>query len=512
LLYEDKRWADAATEYDRAAYDYPKNDKSADAAYTGLLARTQLEKAAAPAEQAGLQRASVAAALKFGENFKADARTGPVLTNAAEKLFALKDSDGAVKVAEQVLALNPPAAPEQQRVAWNVVSLTAFDKGEFAQAEKGWAQVLALTPSTPANAAARNELIERQAAAIYKQGERARDAGDARAAVGHFTRVAQVPGLSPQSAIQPAAQYDAATALIALKDWDGATAALDAFRTRFPNHRLQGEASGKLATIYLEQERFGPAAAEFERQAASQTDAARGRDMLWQAALLHEKAKAQPAALRVYERYAKQYPDPLERNLEARWKLVQAEGNQSSPKSLAAMREIRDLDARAGSARTDRTRTLGGLSALALAQPAFVDYQKVALVEPLQRNLKFKRDKMQAVLQAYAQASEYGVAEVVTAATFQTANVYQDFGKSMMSSQRPKGLKPAALEQYNVMLEEQAFPFEEKAIELHEINTKRAATGVYDEWVQKSFAALRALKPVRYGKVERSEGVVDAIR
>jgi cellulose synthase operon protein C len=512
LLYEDKRWAEAATEYDRAAYDYPKNDKSADAAYTGLLARTQLEKAAAPAEQAGLQRASVAAALKFGDNFKADVRTGPVLTNAAEKLFALKDSDDAVKVAEQVLALNPPAAPEQQRVAWNVVSLTAFDKGEFAQAEKGLAQVLALTPSTPANAAARNELIERQAAAIYKQGERARDAGDARAAVGHFTRVAQVPGLSPQSAIQPAAQYDAATALIALKDWDGATAALDAFRTRFPNHRLQGEASGKLATIYLEQERFGPAAAEFERQAAAQTDAARGRDMLWQAALLHEKAKAQPAALRVYERYAKQYPDPLERNLEARWKLVQAEGNQSSPKSLAAMREIRDLDARAGSARTDRTRTLGGLSALALAQPAFVDYQKVALVEPLQRNLKLKRDKMQAVLQAYAQASEYGVAEVVTAATFQTANVYQDFGKSMMSSQRPKGLKPAALEQYNVMLEEQAFPFEEKAIELHEINTKRAATGVYDEWVQKSFAALRALKPVRYGKVERSEGVVDAIR
>jgi hypothetical protein len=35
---------------------------------------------------------------------------------------------------------------------------------------------------------------------------------------------------------------------------------------------------------------------------------------------------------------------------------------------------------------------------------------------------------------------------------------------------------------------------------------------VYDKWVQASFDALRELRPVRYGKVERSEGVVDAIR
>jgi len=41
-----------------------------------------------------------------------------------------------------------------------------------------------------------------------------------------------------------------------------------------------------------------------------------------------------------------------------------------------------------------------------------------------------------------------------------------------------------------VLLEEQAFPFEEKAIQLHQVNTARAKEGTYDEWVQKSFAAL----------------------
>jgi hypothetical protein len=44
------------------------------------------------------------------------------------------------------------------------------------------------------------------------------------------------------------------------------------------------------------------------------------------------------------------------------------------------------------------------------------------------------------------------------------------------------------------------------------VNAKRAASGIYDKWVQESFKSLAALQPVRYGKLERSESVIDAIR
>ena len=67
------------------------------------------------------------------------------------------------------------------------------------------------------------------------------------------------------------------------------------------------------------------------------------------------------------------------------------------------------------------------------------------------------------------------------------------------------------MEQYVLLLEEQTFPFEEKAIELYQANTTRAAEGVYDEWVQYSFAALVGLLPARYAKTERSENVVTAL-
>ena len=79
---------------------------------------------------------------------------------------------------------------------------------------------------------------------------------------------------------------------------------------------------------------------------------------------------------------------------------------------------------------------------------------------------------MEEALKAYAVAADYGVADVTTAATYHIAALYQDFGKALMTSQRPKKLSKVELEQYNVMLEEQAFPFEEKATELHEVNAQ----------------------------------------
>jgi tetratricopeptide (TPR) repeat protein len=505
LLYEDSRFGEAADEYEKVAYGYPGHARSADAGYAALLGHAAVEKRAAAAELPALQRASVDSALRFAQAFPADTRAGSVLTTTAEKLYALNDGERAASVAQQVLALNPPATAAERRTAFTVVAHTHFERGAFADAEKAYADVLTLTPD---QSAGRSELVERQAAAIYKQGEQARAAGEARGAVAHFARVAAV---APQSAVRATAQYDAAAALIGLKDWAGAARELEDFRQRYPKHPLQADVSGKLAVAYLEQQQWAPAAQEFERLAASQPDPALSRSALWQAAELHEKAGARPAAIKAYERYLQ--PNPawpalaLEPTLEARWRLVQmAKQDQQRARELALTKQIFEADQAGAAARTPRTRTLGAMAALTLAAPAYDSYAKVTLIEPLAKNLKLKKTRMEALLKAYAVAADYGVAEVVTATTHQTAALYQDFGRALIASQRPKGLKKAEREQYDVMLEEQAFPFEEKAIQLHEANAARAAQGLYDEWVQRSFSALATLRPVRYGKTERSEG------
>jgi len=330
------------------------------------------------------------------------------------------------------------------------------------------------------------------------------------------------------------AEYDAAASLIALKDWPAAARMLEDFRQRFPGNALQGEVTARLALAYSEQQQWAPAAVQFERIAAAPDGTPEGakkaRAAQWQAAALYEKAagsdpgatakpspadaaKWRAAAGKAYDRYVRQYPEPLEPAVEARYRLAQlakADGNAAAEAQW--MKAVFVADQNGGAARTDRTRTLGGLAALAQAQPAYEAYQKVALVEPLAKNLKLKKERMEAVLKAYELASNYGVAEVTTASTYQVASLYQDFGKSLTTSQRPKKLSKLELEQYDVMLEEQADPYVDKAIALHTVNAQRTTQGIYDEWVKKSFDALRVLQPVRYGKTEKSEASVDAIR
>jgi tetratricopeptide (TPR) repeat protein len=517
LLFEDHRWAAAATEYESVAYGGAPEGHAADAGYAALLSYAAQEPAADAAGRRALQDGAIASALRFAQAFPADARGGAVLTRAAEQLYAQGAGAQAAAVARQGLALTPPPAAESRRTAWTVVAHHAFETGALAEAEKAYAEVLALMPERPELARARTDITERMAAAMYRQGEAARDSGQARDAVAHFQRIAALGSLPGASAVRASAQFDAAAALIGLKDWAAAARALEDFRRQQPGHALQAEVAPKLALAYLELGQSAAAAAEFERVAEQSTDTGLARDARWQAALLQMKAAEQApprstlvaGAQKAWERYVSQYPQPLEAAVMARSQLAVLARQDAQPIRAAAwLKEVVQADAGAGPARTPRTRALAGQAMLALAEPLFDSYRQVALVEPLQKQLKLKKARMDEVLRAYAAAADLAVAEVSTAATERTAALYQDFGRALMASARPKKLSKIELEQYNVMLEEQAFPFEEKAIELHEANARRAAAGLYDGPVQRSFAALAQLKPVRWGKVERGDAAL----
>jgi hypothetical protein len=65
------------------------------------------------------------------------------------------------------------------------------------------------------------------------------------------------------------------------------------------------------------------------------------------------------------------------------------------------------------------------------------------------------------------------------------------------------------LEEYDLLLEEQAFPFEEKAIDIHLANFRRIPAGTYDEPTRKSLQVLGEMMPFRYARVESSDSHVE---
>jgi hypothetical protein len=286
---------------------------------------------------------------------------------------------------------------------------------------------------------------------------------------------------------------------------------LENFRSSFPNHELAADVTTKLAVAYVEAGNSARAASEFERIADGDGPLEVRREALWRSAELYETTGQSGAATTAFARFVERYPQPVAEAVEARQKLIELTAGNHLERARW-MRELVAADASAGGERTDRTRYLAAKSQLELATPTRDAFLGTRLVVPLDKSLEAKQARMQEALAAYGKAADYGIAEVTTAANYEIAELYHALSKDLYASQRPPELTTEELEQYDILLEEQAFPFEEEAIELHERNAERTTDGLYDEWVRKSLTALVELLPGRYAKAEIGETVVEAIR
>ncbi|MBS0393502.1 MAG: tetratricopeptide repeat protein, partial [Proteobacteria bacterium] len=503
-LFESHQFHDAALEYEHAAYNYPPSEKSATAGYAALVAYDKEEGNLQGESKAAWHRQGLESSLRFATSFQQHPESAPVLVRTAREYYDLKEYAKAIDVADLALARQPPIDVEKQRTVWTVVANGQFELGQYDKAEGAYLQVesllLANDPQRPA-------IEERIAASVYKQGEARKAAGDDAGAVSDFLRVAQ---LAPHAKIRASADYDAAALLIGLKDWPRAIEVLEGFRRNFPSSDLQPEVTRKLAVAYVEAGRPGSAAVEFERIAASPGGSPDvQREALAQAAVLYEKSGDAAKTVATLEAYVKRYPQPFDAALEARQKLADlAKQRGDAPRRAALLEDIVKADQGAGAARTDRSRYLAAKASLELAMPTRDAFDDIRLVLPLKKSLDAKRQAMQRALKAFEAADAYSIAEVSTAATFEMAELYRHLSSDLLKSERPKSLKGEELEQYDLLLEEQAYPFEEKAIDIHVVNAERAAHGVYDDSVRASFAALAKLKPARFAKSEEGEDLV----
>jgi len=507
-LFESKQYLDAGQEYENTAYGYGSHEKAAAAGYAAVVAYGKAEETVSGDTKAKVHARGIDSSLKFAQTFPLHPESAQVLTRAATELYAAKDYARATLAAQTLLARQPPVDAAKQRIAWTVIANSNFEQGNFDKAETAYGSAQALMP---ANDPERAVIVERLAASIYKQGEQKNKAGDSAAAVEDFLRVSQ---MAPTSKVRANADFDAAALLINQKQWDRAIVVLEGFRHNFPQSPLQPDVTRKLAVAYTESNQPGQAAVEFERIAQSPTETPEvQREATLQAAELYDKAGNTAKSRAMLEAFVKHFPQPLNPAMEARNKLSAIAAKAGDPNGRDYwLKEMINADRAAGAARTDRSRALAARATLTLAAPEREEFMRIKLVAPLKKSLAEKRKAMEAALKAYTQAADYQVSEVTTAATFESAELYRQLGKDLMSSERPKNLSKEEIEQYDVLLEEQAFPFEEKAIKLHEVNTARTKDGTYDEWVQKSFAALAQLNPGRYGKVELGEQQVESIR
>jgi tetratricopeptide (TPR) repeat protein len=506
LLLEHKDYGPAATEYERTAYDYAPHEQASAAGYAAIYAHREQLAALEDDEKAAALRATVDSSLKFADTFPEHENAAVVLGAAADDLYGMNEYEAGIAAGRKLIERYPAADPALRRSAWTVVAHGSFDLERYADAERAYMRVLEFVPESDDG---RQALVDDLAASIYQQGAQANAASDYRAAADHFLRIREV---APNSEIRSAAEYDAAAALIRLEDWVQAAAVLEAFRKSFPEHELNAEATKQLAFVYRQAGQLDRSAGEYERVAAETEDPElRGEAMLL-AGDLYEQAANNDAALDVYTRYLAAFPRPLDIAQETRFKMAgMYEKRGDLDRYHGALRDIVASDGSAGGDRTDRSRFLAAQSALVLTKQLYDSFVEVKLVQPFDKSLAEKQRRMKAALEGFESLVDYEVSEVTAAATYRIAEIYYDFSQALQHSERPTDLSKTALADYDLALEEEAFPFEERAIETHEENFALIKAGVFNPWVQQSLDRLAELVPGRYAKNEISSGFVGSI-
>jgi len=505
LLYEQERYPEAVEQYQQVAYRYNRNGRAAEAGYAALQAFDAHAKTLSGEQRLQWQRRAVASARRFAESFPQHPKAAAALAHATQQVFDLGDEQTAVAAARALLESKRGDAAAQL-TAWTVIGHSAFDAGDLLNAEHAYRRALATDAASPD---LRESLADRLAATLYQQGRQHRDSGALDGAARLFLHAAEAAA-SPDIAVP--ARFDAAAAYLELKSWPRATAVLEGLRRDYPDHPQQAEVTRRLAVAYVESGQTARAADEFERLATLGSPALQ-RESLLRAAELRREAGDLKAAERVLSSYIERFPRPAPQALEARQQLIELAEQRNDDDALRRLRRaLIQAEAAAGDERNERTRFLAGQASLALAQELGDAARAVRLVEPLQKNLLRKKTLLEQALQAYSAADKYGIAQISTAASYAIGALYADFARALLDSEPPRGLKDEALAEYRLLLEEEALPFEEKAIQVHELNIRRTTQGLYDPWIQKSYAELAKLIPVRYAKAERSESFVDSIR
>lgn len=510
----------ALNAYETVAFKQQDTQYGADAGYStvlltnGLMQQAEQQDRAAGITKADnnyqavsaawlLQQRKIENSLRFSELYSNDSRAVTVLAETAPTLLQLGELEQAALVAEKILAWQPVPEGSLQYSAWLVLGHSRFDRSMFSQAETAYWEVLTLHPTqkVESRGLTEKELRERIAASIYKQAETALTEQNPTAAISQFLRITQQ---LPKTSIAVQALFDAGNTAQQSENWSQAIDLLAQFRALYPNHELTAQLPSKLISVYQSQGNWMKAADELSLQSRTSTDSEVARQSLFTAAEYYDKESRWELTRDHYRTYANTYAEPLADLIEAQQRLSELyeEKNEISNRNFWLNKLLSRY--KNTNSPTDRAHYLAARATSLFSESSFEGFTKISLTLPLNKSLSRKKKALETALAAQTRVLDFKIAEFTTKANFHIGEIYIQLSQALMNSERPNNLSVLELEQYDILLEEQAYPFEEKAIDLHAANAERSWSGIYDPWVQQSIDSLAKILPARYGKKEHT--------
>ena len=491
---------DAFKHYQRAAYDTDHETKeypgAADAAWAAIvIQRDALDnRNSLPATLDDL----AAAADRFAAEFPEDERQAGLTADIANRMLAEHRYAEALRFAELAIA-HPLVSPAERYSAWVATGEANLAMASYGLAENAWRQALALISEglLQEGRAKDTDSLKRQlASSIYYQGEKAASEGRIDTAVAHFQRVESA---FPGSDIAIKGRYDAANTLLKAERWQAAVNELTRFCTDYPQHDLTPTVGEKLVFAYQSSGQLVRAADEIMRADEGESPS---WDQQLRAAELYHKAEAHARRNRIYVAWLNRDSAAADseshiRSQTLRQRLVLDDVEPRRYRIELVEREL------ASQWHSEDTLAWAGRAAIVLGAEESERFADVPLQIPLAESLARKQAALSAARERLSQAEKLIGEGARSEILFRRAELYRVMAQDLMTSEAPANLSDLEATQYRMLLEEEAYPFEEKAIDLHARNHQRLAEGRFDEWMERSLQVLADLFPGRYDREVR---------
>ena len=482
--------------YQKSAYDeheHAFSEKSAYAICTNLQTLLQRQKNDVDQRQMALLKTQ--AQIKFAWYFPKSPFIDALNINTMESFYQLKNYPSTIYQSQSLLLFKEDLTSAQQLHSWTLQAHSQFLLDHFFAAEQAYLQAALLSKT---GSKQQKQLNERIANSIYLQAEYALSQDQITFALLHYHRL---PFVSNVEEYRIKALFDEATYLLISHRYNESIVSLNQFRTRYPEHVLSPQISGKIIAAYEGNNDWAKAAQELSVVWKNTSDPEKKRLALYLSAEYYEKAELHDKALARYRSYAHQFPKPFDLNLETRFKLSETYKKKDNiEKREFWLQSLIDAEEKQSNV---RSRHLAAMAKQYFADKSYDDYANIELLQPLEKSLTAKQKAFDRQLKAYQDVHAYESELYSAYAGFSIAVLYSTLAQSLLDSQRPADFDELELEEYQYALEDEAVPFEENAIAIHINNTQLVQQGIYNEWIKKSFKALQTLYPGKFNRPTR---------
>ncbi|MCM0611860.1 outer membrane protein assembly factor BamD [Marinobacter sediminum] len=489
----------ALADFRSAAYETDEYSEASDAGWAAVaLLRDGVDGAKQKEGFAPDLTAFSTEADRFASRFPEDTRLPGLMADLATRWFSSDNGALALEYGQKAIG-NDRASSSERYAGWIVTAKVRQRRGEFGLAERAWKQALDFIETGTVEdleSDAKDSVLQQLATVIYRQGEQDAEAGRVDASVSHFRRIEAV---LPGSAIAVQGRFDAANTLLKASELVAAIDELKQFRNDFPEHPLTGRVSDKLVYAYVSSAQPVRAASELLNASIGAADPWPAR--LRAAALFHQTGEIKRRN-QLYLDYLATNPVPqtAEQHIRLqtmRHRLVESDNEPASWRKALVASEL------ASQWHSEHTLSWAARNSLALGARAAATFSSVELIQPLNESLDRKQKALETARQRFLDAETLGGEAVRSESLYRRAELYRLLARDLMTSSVPGDLNELERMQYQMLLEEEAFPFEEKAIRLHSENHRRITSQGFDAWVSKSLAVLAELNPGRYNRSVR---------